>query len=920
MKRFDHLSRALVCSDGIALDYRSLSPQQSGHPAFAFDDFSCLCAGSGRFAFGDVRGGVTLTGSLSLRPKRFALLDKEDNPALVFLGIQGNLLICCTASSLIKLFRLSAEQPAQSQPPLPTDEEALQLVGTWQVRKRLGQANLAVPPTALAHSAQSPNLLHIALGFSDGQTVWLRATSHHSNSHFDFAQSWFDFAQPVTALGFVQNDDDGEHLFVCGKGQVSSLDSELKETKLGGGEFGCELGCGVAHGSQFFVTCREDRVQFFTPDIAGSLYSTPGNKSLVQSLGDSLVVVSQAAGEGEAKVVQVLDLSNKFVAHEFPLLRGDSVCFLATDESTSCVFVLTKMKKLWRLRENAIETRLNDLLKRNLYSIAIRLAKTSNKCDLNYIADLHRRYAEHLYEKKNFEDSVAQFCLTIGRIEPSYVIRRFLDSNQVANLVVYLEALHHHHHSGQFAPSPGHTTLLLTCYSKLKQEDKICAFIRQSSSSLDVPAALSMLKDTGRLQPALQLARERNQHDWYVATLLEGKDGFGAALEHLTSIRGVDLFLQHAFVLATKLPNECLEFAKQFTDQGLEERFLDAFLCDSKLTSQYCLFLFNGDSNETARLSPRVWNTCLEVALREGNFAQSHRICSLLLASSSPPGAQCDLPFALFLLRQHGDLPSLFLMLERLNRFEDLLKYKLEEREWDGDYILHLACARFPEDAQVWKTVLGFFANQASPKREFYLRECLQHIELNQVLPALMVLDVLSECALEVHLGVVCAYLVSQMQRAVQQSDADRVEVQRLREDTEKMHRERQVLENEPRVFNATTCSLTGAALELPVVHFLSGNTYNLASLPTSSSSSSSSSRLQDPKCYQDQHSVLDIAKGLARRRADVDEEFFSELQLVRGGGEAGFSFVADYFGKCLFDEDGDGDEGGSPDEDVTKA
>ncbi|KAH9258492.1 hypothetical protein BASA81_002994 [Batrachochytrium salamandrivorans] len=916
MKRFDHLSRALVCSDGIALDYRSLSPQQSGHPAFAFDDFSSMCAGSGRFAFGDVRGGVTLTSSLSLRPKRFDLLDKEENPALVFLGIAGNLLICCTANSLIKLFRLSVEQqPQQQQPPLLPDEEALQLVGTWQVRKRLGQANLAIPPTALAHSSKAANLLHIALGFSDGQTVWLRAVSTNNNS-FDFSQSWFDFSQPVTALGFVQNDDDDnhrEHLFVCGRSKVSSLDSELKETVLNGGEFGCEVGCGVAHGGQFFVTCREDRVQFFTPDIAGSLYSTLGSKSLIQSLGDNLVVVSQAAG-GEAKILQVLDLSNKFIAHEFPLLRGDSVCFLATDESTSCVFVLTKMKKLWRLRENPIETRLNDLLKRNLYSIAIRLAKTSNKCDLNYIADLHRRYAEHLYEKKNFEDSVTQFCLTIGRIEPSYVIRRFLDSNQVANLVVYLEALHHTAHT-QFAPSPGHTTLLLTCYSKLKQEDKICAFIRnapQSSPSLDVPAALSMLKDTGKLQPALQLAKARNQHDWYVTTLLEGKakDGFVAALEHLTTIQGFDLFLQHAFVLATKLPNECLDFAKKFSDQGLEERFLDAFLCDSKLTSQYCLFLFSHEFT-TSGLSPKVWNTCLEVALREGDFAQSQKICSLLLSSSLPPGAQCDLPFALFLLRQHGDFQSLFLMLERLNRFEDLLKYKLEEREWDGDYILHLACTRFADDAQVWKTVLAFFANRESVKREFYLRECLQHIELNQVLPALMVLDILSECTLEVHLGVICAYLVSQMQRAVQQSDADKLEVQRLREDTEKMHHERQVLENEPRVFNATTCSLTGAALELPVVHFLSGNTYNLASLPTTSST-----RLQDPKCYQDQHSVLDIAKGLARRRADVDEEFFSELQLVRGG-EAGFSFVADYFGKCLFDEDEEG--GGDHGEEITK-
>jgi len=47
----------------------------------------------------------------------------------------------------------------------------------------------------------------------------------------------------------------------------------------------------------------------------------------------------------------------------------------------------------------------------------------------------------------------------------------------------------------------------------------------------------------------------------------------------------------------------------------------------------------------------------------------------------------------------------------------------------------------------------------------------------------------------------------------------------------------------------------------------------------------------------------MEISRGLARRRADVDEEFFSELQMIQGG-ESGFALVADYFGKCLFDDD----------------
>ena len=58
----------------------------------------------------------------------------------------------------------------------------------------------------------------------------------------------------------------------------------------------------------------------------------------------------------------------------------------------------------------------------------------------------------------DFEGSVAQYARTIGSVEPSYVIRRFLDSTRIANLTGYLEALHR---EGRAAAD--HTTLLLNC-------------------------------------------------------------------------------------------------------------------------------------------------------------------------------------------------------------------------------------------------------------------------------------------------------------------------------------------------------------------------------------------------------------------------------------------------------------------------
>lgn len=65
------------------------------------------------------------------------------------------------------------------------------------------------------------------------------------------------------------------------------------------------------------------------------------------------------------------------------------------------------------------------------------------------------------------------FCRTIGKLEPSYVIRKFLDAQRIHNLTAYLQALHR-----QSLANADHTTLLLNCYTKLKDSSKLEEFIK----------------------------------------------------------------------------------------------------------------------------------------------------------------------------------------------------------------------------------------------------------------------------------------------------------------------------------------------------------------------------------------------------------------------------------------------------------
>lgn len=58
------------------------------------------------------------------------------------------------------------------------------------------------------------------------------------------------------------------------------------------------------------------------------------------------------------------------------------------------------------------------------------------------MAEIRRRYGDHLYAKHDYDAAMAQYVATIGFMEPSYVIRKFLDAQRIHNLTSYLEELH----------------------------------------------------------------------------------------------------------------------------------------------------------------------------------------------------------------------------------------------------------------------------------------------------------------------------------------------------------------------------------------------------------------------------------------------------------------------------------------------
>lgn len=147
-----------------------------------------------------------------------------------------------------------------------------------------------------------------------------------------------------------------------------------------------------------------------------------------------------------------------------------------------------------------------------------------------------RKYGDHLYGKQIYDEAMAQYIRTIGQLEPSYVIQKFLDAQRIHNLTHYLEKLHE-----KGLATADHTTLLLNCYTKLKDVSKLDDFIKgeegkEGEPRFDVETAVRVCRAAGYYQHALFVAMRAGEHEWYLKILLEDLKRYEEALQYITGL------------------------------------------------------------------------------------------------------------------------------------------------------------------------------------------------------------------------------------------------------------------------------------------------------------------------------------------------------------------------------------------------
>lgn len=126
------------------------------------------------------------------------------------------------------------------------------------------------------------------------------------------------------------------------------------------------------------------------------------------------------------------------------------------------------------LTEKDNSFKIETFFKRSYYHEAYKFAKNQN-CQESLLAEISKLHGDQLYSK-DYSAAIKQYILTLGYVEPSYVIRKFLDVSQIDYLIEYLQKLHE-----KKLAKKEHTALLLNCYVKKQKIDNLSHFLSESS-------------------------------------------------------------------------------------------------------------------------------------------------------------------------------------------------------------------------------------------------------------------------------------------------------------------------------------------------------------------------------------------------------------------------------------------------------
>lgn len=466
------------------------------------------------------------------------------------------------------------------------------------------------------------------------------------------------------------------------------------------------------------------------------------------------------------------------------------------------IILIMNDRKVLFIGEKDMESKLDMLFKKNLYNVAINLVH-SQHADAVATAEVLRKYGDHLYGKQEYDEAMSQYIQTIGHLEPSYVIQKFLDAQRIYNLTNYLEQLHK-----RGLASKDHTTLLLNCYTKLKDVEKLNKFIKDedgvSEQRFDVETAIRVCRSAGYHEHAMYVAKKAERHEWYLKILLEDLGNYQEALQYISCLEsnqaGVTL-KEYGKILIEHGPTETIEIlmkvcsdsgeAKRIRSNGTHLSMLPSPMdfINSFVHSPQSLMDFLEKYVSRVRDSPaqtEINNTLLELYLsnslsfpsisrenvgddlkfkvnnskevanaeskdvkKENDRQERFRKGLSLLKSawtSEIEHPMYDVDLAIILCEMNSFKDGLLFLYEKMKLYKEVIACYMQARDHQG---LIACCKKLGDSTQggdpsLWGDLLKYFGELGEDCSK-EVKEVLIYIERDDVLPPIVILQSLSK-------------------------------------------------------------------------------------------------------------------------------------------------------------------------------
>lgn len=892
---------------------------------------TCASSGRGHIFLGDAEGTVHLIDKQlvlnSFRAYETSLCHMIQVPQTTFLVTAGS--DDATLSPIIRFFNLDkwSSHPDGRKP-----------LCTREIRCSSSATLAEVSCLAAAES-----LTYLVVGFTDGTLIIHKGDVSRERQSKQITVKVP--SSPITGIEFGNvnvGPNQSTTIFVATAHQVLSYTVRKdRETRIVlDDNAGSSLMCSCLIHDQrrkekLFVVGRKDAVYFFQSDERGPCFAFEGEKEILMSFRDYLIVVgkekssgtpfsrssqsfeSQQSVEaspspatttfGDYNKISIYDLQNKFVAYSSPIPPVQVIV-----SEWGMLYMLAKDGRLFQLSEKDISSKLEVLFRKNQFSLASELAQSYNY-GAEQLAEISKRYADHLYKNGDYETAIAQYSKTIGVLEPSYVIRKFLDSSRIHNLTFYLQQLIKNKLGNE-----DHTTLLINCFAKLKDDAELGKLMAQASE-FDVDTAIKVLRRAGFFDHAAQLAAMHSKYDAYFQIQLKERNDVATALQFLLQdVRERDqlaILIKYGRILMSKEPQRTTDLVKKITSRYLEEPssfslsvtsdsldLLSPSLTEFDIDDLLNIFVQNMDAiinfieylieKQASKTPPTFYNTILALLMRSFNSSSSQQkreISDKIMRILQNGDANYDMDHALVLCAAHSFDKGLLYLYRKSKSYRLLQQHFIQKK--DADNVVE-CCTEFgAEDPQLWVQALYFFRDN-EPTSERQVATVVSEIEKLHLMQPLTVIDTLS---LNQRLPLSCIreYMVRFLTTENEMIAENDKMILQVKDETEKMKQAIDDLKTSPRTFQAAKCSGCSKSLDVPSVHFYCGHSYHQSCFESYSAEHDS----ECPICLPENTKLLNL---IQYRKSVKDLSQKLRLQLGRADSDP-MTVVSSFLSKGVF-------------------